>query len=951
MKKHYLFSALAFSAFLASCNNDIDTVAENVKQETEMAEVVGATLVSKGMAIDVNGLESRLTAAGWEENDQIGMGWYNVNTLGIHEDQEETTWEATMADDLWTDHKVYANHKFINFTTESNVYQGAHFVYFPYQRETKVQQKVVNANGLDFTVSGAEGVSDVEYDMFNRAFYLSAQDFVSAGDVNLAGELNKQFRLSAMVNGMTVVATPTLEATSTAIKGLKISSVNIESQQGDVFAETFAIKPNLIPEVIMNPETQKIDGAKTDKALDEYIKNAEKDYVKAVQRIVSAEANYDLSATRSINVFTFPTKVGYDKTAAQRPIITVNVVSPNGWVGRFAAAQYSMHTNANKATVQKLHEFLGAQENTLQNILRINGGWTTLSLPIELDESNLAMVWEINNKPQWDDAVALAEEIGSDVTFTLKDDVVFTEKVNLPEGIELTVVSDGGKMMIDGEIEWPNTTDLHLASANIEITHAATLTINGISNSNKNILVANEIVNNGNIVLNEYAEVGNSGKKIDNNGRIEVSYGSYVFAEVGGVVAFEVKNTTPIYQINNLINADVFMGYQGQALVNTLIVNDGNILNLNATKAGESVYDPYTGTTVTIPDAEMPDLNSINIELNGGKVHGAIGDVEEVANVYVLSGINNSIVDVTINGNLVVEEGATVAVDATPNIKGYKKAIDIYGDIINEGTLKANVSIFAINVENQKKSSDLTVVDNETVWYTTEYKQGGKVQGSVMKRVGSLYNVITADDNNFNGGKDVLGVFDGNGYALNAPETPISNQGLVNVVGDVAIKNLTINGNGKRTSTDKVTYGIYQLNNEGDIYIDNVIVRGTAYALNVTGTGSPTHKMVVTNSTFEGWVSYANQFSLVEFTNCNFEIGTFFSTPINNGNFKPYATTVLENCKFESKFGLDLTAIGSTNTVTLKNCYVNGVKVTASNYKALFTVDGTAADLKQLYFK
>ena len=39
MKKQYLFSALALSAFFASCNNEIETVAENVKPEAEMQEV------------------------------------------------------------------------------------------------------------------------------------------------------------------------------------------------------------------------------------------------------------------------------------------------------------------------------------------------------------------------------------------------------------------------------------------------------------------------------------------------------------------------------------------------------------------------------------------------------------------------------------------------------------------------------------------------------------------------------------------------------------------------------------------------------------------------------------------------------------------------------------------------------------------------------------------------
>ena len=277
MKKQYLFSALAFSAFLASCSNEIETVAESVKPEAEMEEVVGATLVSKGMSIDVNGPESRQTKEGWEETDLLGMGWYNVGDR-ISDEQTIAGWEATMANPSYTEHRIFANHKFINFATESNVYQGAHFVYFPYQRETKIQQKVVKANALDYAVSAAESMTDAEYDLYNRAFQLSAQDFVSGNDVDDNGELKKQFRLSPMVNGMTVNAIPTLEETATAIKGLKVTSVEILSQQNGTFAEVFAIKPNLIPAVVRTEEGD-IDGTATDAALDAYIKGAEKSYI------------------------------------------------------------------------------------------------------------------------------------------------------------------------------------------------------------------------------------------------------------------------------------------------------------------------------------------------------------------------------------------------------------------------------------------------------------------------------------------------------------------------------------------------------------------------------------------------------------------------------------------------------------------------------------------------
>lgn len=730
MKKQYLFSALAFSTFLASCSNEIETVAESVKPEAEMEEVVGATLVSKGMSIDVNGPESRQTKEGWEETDLLGMGWYNV-AARISDDQTVADWEATMANPNYAEHRIFANHKFINFATESNVYQGAHFVYFPYQRETKVQQKVVKANALDYTVSAVGSMTDAEYDLYNRAFQLSAQDFVSGQDVDDNGELKKQFRLSPMVNGMTVNAIPTLEETATAIKGLKITSVDIYSNQAP-FAEEFAIKPNLIPAVVRTEEGE-IDGVATDAALDNYIKNADKTYGQHAVRNVASEANYDLSEQRDINVYTFPTNANFKDYAANgnkyTEMITVNVVSTNGLKGMFSIGSSSTHTATNRGTIKTLNDFLGTKAKaTLQNVLRKDGVWTTLGLKAELDESNLTMTYDINNKAQWDDAVALAKEIGNDATFTLVDEVEFTESINLPEGIKLTVVSGtNGKMVIAGNVEWPNTDDLNVIAANIVVEEGATLSING-EEGDRNTLDGNA-TNNGIIALNEFGAVKNGQSSIANNARIEVKYGSYVEA-TGGIIAFEVDNKTAAYQIDNLINHDLL---GKDVKVNTLVVNKKVVLDLTKKDAPVVDKDPYTGS-VASPVA-MPDLKNINIEMNGGTIQGEQEISKSVNNVDVKSGTTNIIKDVNIAGNLSVAEGAKVTIDATEHYHGltsYKHEVSVGGNIINEGTVTANVDISTEVMDNE--AGKTVVTKPYTIWWTVDYKQGGSAEGNILKK-------------------------------------------------------------------------------------------------------------------------------------------------------------------------------------------------------------------------
>ena len=99
MKRNYLFGTLAFAAMLASCNNEIDTVAEVVEQEVAMEEVVGATLVSEGLTIKLDGMDSRAANGLWLAGDKLGLAWYNVES-SISVEQTKASWESSMVPTL-----------------------------------------------------------------------------------------------------------------------------------------------------------------------------------------------------------------------------------------------------------------------------------------------------------------------------------------------------------------------------------------------------------------------------------------------------------------------------------------------------------------------------------------------------------------------------------------------------------------------------------------------------------------------------------------------------------------------------------------------------------------------------------------------------------------------------------------------------------------------------------
>lgn len=137
--------------------------------------------------------------------------------------------------------------------------------------------------------------------------------------------------------------------------------------------------------------------------------------------------------------------------------------------------------------------------------------------------------------------------------------------------------------------------------------------------------------------------------------------------------------------------------------------------------------------------------------------------------------------------------------------------------------------------------------------------------------------------------------------------------------------------------------GIMTYNTTADsvITIDNVTVDGCGYGINTgVGTGG---KLVVTNSTINGWSSWANLAS-ASFTNCSFGTSTYYSGEMFQHYLRPYVTTTFEDCDIGQGFYLDLTKLPAGSTVTLKNCTCGSVKLTKANFadyvKIIKAVDG-----------
>lgn len=131
----------------------------------------------------------------------------------------------------------------------------------------------------------------------------------------------------------------------------------------------------------------------------------------------------------------------------------------------------------------------------------------------------------------------------------------------------------------------------------------------------------------------------------------------------------------------------------------------------------------------------------------------------------------------------------------------------------------------------------------------------------------------------------------------------------------------------KNTTVTNAFRGIQFWSLSGDSLIDNCTLDVAGYPFNIDAvTAGAT--LTVRNSTLKGWTSYTSGISLVKFENCTFGKNTY-------EYLRPYSTTTLTNCKFDSD-DFELNAGGNASyTITLTNCTKNGTAITADNVLSL----------------
>ena len=372
-----------------------------------------------------------------------------------------------------------------------------------------------------------------------------------------------------------------------------------------------------------------------------------------------------------------------------------------------------------------------------------------------------------------------------------------------------------------------------------------------------------------------------------------------------------------------------------------LVVNGGTLEHLGGTSMAYAI-DNLTGS-----DAASCTINGGHIKSTYRAIRQFLNSSSHnnslIVNGGVIEGANKSIWMQDANKNA---NPATLTVAAEAQLKG-----DVYLSVTAGSTAwpvevsiasaalvgESTVLTSSVPVEYQvvEENGVWTVIKN-TVAATTADLQTALDEGKDVVLANNL--TITPEEMSTApyGNKMALsqkgGVFNGNGKAISVTA---DGDNYVLMTNGGTIKNLDIN-RGFR--------GVVLMNPTQDVYVDNVKVGvndEVCYTIN-TAEGDGTHSLYVSNSVLNGWCSIGTAVKDVTFTNCTFGQGTYY-TNVYGRLVKPYVDAVFDGCDFCNKCYLDLSAFVGTKVI-VKNCTVNGVKITAENWASLVAPEATCKD-------
>jgi len=507
-----------------------------------------------------------------------------------------------------------------------------------------------------------------------------------------------------------------------------------------------------------------------------------------------------------------------------------------------------------------------------------------------------------------DELIAFAKEVNSGNDFAKKV-VMLGDDINL-NNMEWTPIGANGaifKGTFDGNGK--TVSNLKITGNNSSV---------GLFGNTHNGEIKNLTVENANVSgrLNVAAVAGNPYTTKYNNitvkGHVEINGLSYVGA-VGG------KNAYTNWD-NITVNADETSYVRAISRENGI------------------AYRTYVGGVIGFMGEGGHTVSNVTSNID------VYGDVGDIGGIVGIAHYNNKFVNITCTGDVILDTDTKASINN--QIGG------IAGVWMNsQGTVSFTNCVFTGKIIVPEELG-VNVVSNTITGASYNATGAGKL---IIDGVEVVFSSTATDvDTALAGGKDIVltddlalstkdttansgygatglvitdNVFDGNGKTLSVSNANGTWDCAVMITGGT-IKNLTIDSGfrGIFVSHKSVTPG-------SKVYIENVTVDGPTYTISCD---QANYKgLEATNSTFNGWTSYAATLGDAKFVNCSFGEGAGYAF------CRPYAPTTFVGCNFSEGYLMDPRA-----EVTFENCTLNGVAITAENVSTLVYQNADKATVK-----
>lgn len=753
--KHLFLAALALPLAFAACNNE-ELVLENQPQ-VEQTKVVGNELIAHGATVNlVEGVESRYSGGGFDGTDRLGLAWWNNPTKAdktIYDAQSTTSFtHADATGKIYNNALVQKNMETGDFFVNGDIYAGAYFVYFPYQRVGKVQPLTVDYTNYPQTEAYTR--ANVADKQMEHALHLSHKMLLSdeAVDADFNVNISTQPVRAASAIGVLTNLGSKGDYTDAMIETIELKSVTISANKVK-FTTKATIDQNALPVAVLDVNDE-FDAQATADQIVEAIYNGNVLKSKTQKASMTTLVNFDnnIADENIVLLYSYPAAVSGKSTTASI-IVETNV-------GTFTYNSTDEDAPNYEAIVKLLQYANGevemgvdAEGNPIYfGFDKYNAKNATLSLTLDLED--MVLDTEVATAAEWNALMPFLAAAGDEeVTVTLTDNIQFGGEIDevaqpdftLPAGVKVTAegaysITFAGEQVIEDEF---------VSNVDINVAKDATLTVESEFTSadivNKGTInvqegakiignAANKTLTNAEGVVNCDGEIQTNIEIVNTDGIINVTYKkSYVAHDGNGIIAGTLDtnvtkiNDDPVAAIYQMIRDDAYAAVKcNQLTLKNFELAYGDKTSPWSTEKYQIGAGSFNGINLILENSSLAstttemyinNLKATNSPING--IFHVTGNLETegetLAGTYTVDG------DMSV-ASAAVEGGYTVTGDfkaENAELEGTYNANDV---VLNAVIVAKNTEINA--------TGDLTINPVSTITRATLNANNVMIEGS-----------------------------------------------------------------------------------------------------------------------------------------------------------------------------------------------------------------------------